>query len=87
LLSQYKTEPEYLGEKGFPYVWAAPTTFAVLLYTATHNRLDEWHEFDRVDFGDFESVGFPKFFASSLDLLKEQAGLKDEPEAKMQEST
>lgn len=75
LLNEYKTNIHTVGEKGIPFVMGKPTTFGVLLYSAAHNNLENWRSFDRTDFGEFEDIRLPKFYADSLEDLSKQVGL------------
>ena len=75
LLSQYKTDNHIVGGKALPYASAHPTTYGVLLYSAAHNRLGEWRNFANQEFGAFEDIKHPQFFALTLDDLAKQAGL------------
>ncbi len=71
LLSQYKIDIKNIGGKVLGYALAHPTTYGVLLYAAAHNRLDQWRLFPRQDFGIFDDVQPPQYFASTLaDLAK-----------------
>ena len=70
LLSEYKTDNLSLEKDKFlPYVMVRPTTFGILLYAIAHNRIEDWQEFSKSNFGDFEDIKLPKFFASSIDEL------------------
>ena len=77
LLDQYHTYSHRPGEKEQAryYTVANPTTFGVLLYAASHNRLDEWRTFDQQDFGNFPEIALPAVYAPTLDELLKKAGL------------
>jgi hypothetical protein len=86
LLSHYTVKPHTMGGKTLPYASAQPTTFGVLLYASAHNRIHEWREFDRIDFGDFDGIELPQIYCESLEALAEHLGLPnaanvEEPEA------
>jgi hypothetical protein len=63
------------NEQARYYTVANPTTFGVLLYAASHNRLDEWRTFDQQDFGNFPEIALPAVYAPTLDELLKKAGL------------
>ena len=69
LLSQYKYDNDAQAEKVLPYLSANPTTFGVLLYAVAHNRLGEWQEFSQVNFGDFDGIVMPSYFAATKETL------------------
>lgn len=75
LVSQYEIKQLAEGDKALPYAMVKPTTFGVLLYSCAHNRLDDWHAFSSTDFGNFQAIASPNFFADSLDELKKMAGM------------
>ncbi len=75
LLSEYSTNVHMVGSKALPYTSANPTTFGVLLYAFAHNRYGEWHQFDSVDFGDFDGIQLPQYYGESLEALAEITGL------------
>ena len=72
LLSQYKTDRHFIEGQVLPYASARPTTYGVLLYAAAHNRLEEWQIFSMQDFGVFEDIKRPQFFAQTLNDLDKQ---------------
>ena len=79
LLVAYMTKPHELPDKGrFPYSWASPTTFGVLLYAVAHNRLRDWRTFAEEDLGDFPDVALPRFSGLSLEELLAACGLSSE---------
>ena len=71
LIHEYKTDVHVLseGQKAIPYYMIRPTTLGVLLYAIAHNRLDEWQQFPKKEFGDFQDIVLPKVYAPSLDDL------------------
>ena len=66
LLHNYRTDQTTFAKTALPYASAHPTTYGVLLFAVAHNRLDEWHEFDRQEFGTFKRVTLPRYFAPTL---------------------
>ena len=76
LLSQYRYDTDIQDSKGLPFLSANPTTFGVLLYAAAHNRFGEWRSFDRVDFGNFDEIAMPTYFAATKEALWQATGLK-----------
>lgn len=73
LICEYKYENHPYGDGlWLSYTMATPTIFGVLLYAVAHNRLNQWLDFGKVDFGDFPDVPLPLFFAPSLDQLTQQ---------------
>jgi hypothetical protein len=76
LVSQYGTRVETLdGNKALPYSFATPSTFGVLLYAVSHNQYANWHQFNSLDFGDYEGIALPSVYASNLDDLKSLTGV------------
>ncbi len=71
LLDQCHTYSHRPGEKE----QARYYTVGVLLYAASHNRLDEWRTFDQQDFGNFPEIALPAVYALTLDELLKKAGL------------
>ena len=69
---RYKSE----DNKEMPYLEVIPTSLGVQLFAIANDRFNDWRKFSIVDFGDFEGVILPKFFAQSLDLLLDKTGLK-----------
>lgn len=70
LLIEYKTDSHQLAsETSLPYTMIKPTVFGILLYSAAHNKLNEWRQFSSVIFGDFPSIDLPVLFAPSLEDL------------------
>lgn len=69
LLRWYNTTARTVG--------VLPTTFGVLLYASAHNLYDEWLQFDRLDFGDFEGIKLPILYSASRDVLLDRTGMTD----------
>ena len=46
-----------------------PTVFGILLYSAAHNKLNDWRQFSSAGFGDFPGIDLPVLFAPSLEAL------------------
>ncbi len=61
-----------------PYLEATPTSLGVQLYAVANNKLNEWRNFAKVDFGNFESLNSPKFRGQNITKLLESANIKDE---------
>ena len=68
LIYTYKTN--HYSPKNISYAMAKPTIFGVMLYAAAHNRREDWLRFCMEDFGDFEYVSSPRFYAKSLEELE-----------------
>ncbi len=77
LIHEYKLDRHAVGQRILHYASARPTTYGVLLYAAAHNRLEDWRSFDQQEFGEFDYLNPPKFFASTLNGLAKQAGMED----------
>ena len=75
LLCEYKVNTHIQVKQALPYFSASPTTFGILLYAAAHNRLNEWRSFNCVDFGDFNNVVMPNYFAATKGKLASAVGL------------
>jgi len=59
-----------------PYLEVQPTSLGVQLFAIANNMFSDWRNFSIVDFGNFDEVVSPKFYAQSLDSLLEKIGLK-----------
>ncbi len=71
LVSKYEFDTRLGGDPlAVSYGKAVPTSFGVLLYAAAHNRVSEWINFPKIDFGDFESIPTPRYFGATLNELK-----------------
>jgi len=68
----YKLE----NNKEMPYLEVAPTSLGVQLFAIANNMFSDWRRFSTIDFGDFDEVILPKFYAQSLDSLLEKIGIK-----------
>ncbi len=67
LLFQYAQNVHKLDEEQIlPYVKVSPTTYGVLLYAIAHNQIKDWRSFSSKDFGDFEDISLPHYFAFPL---------------------
>lgn len=75
LLWQYKTDHYTKNNRSMPYFMVSPTVFGVLLYTAVHNKLEEWRAFNSVDFGTLDGLRTPKYASETKDGLAIAAGL------------
>jgi hypothetical protein len=75
LISYYTMDTHVIGQKSLPFAWVSPNTFGVLLYACAHNSYDEWRDFDRSDFGEFEGIALPQYYCESLEALLEKVGL------------
>lgn len=76
LLSIYKTTDHLVGDTALPLAIIGATTYGVLLFALVHNRLDDWKRFDQQDFGVFDGVTLPQYFAPTPETLAEKIGLK-----------
>lgn len=61
-----------LGDKRMlPYVKVGPSTLGIQVYSVANNKLNQWREFSKTDFGDFETIDYEVTFAlNKADLLK-----------------
>ncbi len=77
LIGNFQTENHKLEDgKEIPYLKVQPKALGIQLFAIANNMFDDWRRFSIVDFGDFEEVVLPKFYAQSLDSLLEKIGLK-----------
>ncbi len=83
---QIKEHPLKNGKGTVPYIFAVPTSLGVQLYAVGHNKLDQWRDFSKTDFGDFESINPPKFRAKNIKDLLTSAGIEDEEEPTQKEN-
>ncbi|NJC89391.1 MAG: DUF4393 domain-containing protein [Desulfuromonas sp.] len=75
LIESYSTNYHKIGEQTvLPYAKCTPTTYGVLLYAVSHNKLSDWRKFTSEDFGDLEGIQRPKWFAFSLDDFMKVTG-------------
>lgn len=75
LLHSYKINYHVVGNKSLPYASVNSTTFGVLLYACAHNHLHNWRKMDCKDFGDFDGIKLPQFYASSITELGAMTGI------------
>jgi hypothetical protein len=59
-----------------PNLSVAPTSLGIQLFAIANNMFPEWRAYSTTNFGDFPNVNLPQFYATSLDEILEQAGLK-----------
>lgn len=80
LIGNFQIENHALknGKDTVPYIWVIPKSLGVQLYAVAYNKLDQWRDFAKEDFGDFESINPPKFRAKNIEDLLTSAGIKDE---------
>ena len=69
LLHEYKLEYDGANDAKLAYIMIRPTTFGIFLYAAVHNRLEEWPNFGRKEFGEFPEFKLPRYFAPTLRQL------------------
>jgi hypothetical protein len=62
--------------KTMPYLKVSPKSLGIQLFAIANNMFNDWRNFPKVDFGDFDDVILPGYYAQSLDKLLEKAGLK-----------
>lgn len=70
LIAEYKYASETEGNFILPYVMIKPNTFGVMLYAAAHNKMDQWLNFPKLDFEDFEGIEPLKNYVDNLTALK-----------------
>lgn len=61
-----------------PYLKVSAKPLGIQLYAVAHNRLSEWRNFTKIDFGNFDSLNPPKFYGQDVNKLLESAGIRDE---------
>jgi len=77
LLHEYKTDMHNLETKSvMPYTMIIPTTLGIQLFAIANNSLSSWKEFPVKDFGDFNDISTPKFYAFTIEQFLEKANLK-----------
>jgi len=59
------------GKSDLRYTKVVPTTLGVHLYMVAFNCLNEWRDFPKKDFGNFEDIVLPKYKTSTLEKLVE----------------
>lgn len=69
LITNFMVADHTWDGKSFPYVSAQAATFGVLLYACAHNRLEDWRAMADADFGNFDGICLPQFFAPSINAL------------------
>ncbi|MYF78253.1 MAG: hypothetical protein F4174_13250 [Acidobacteria bacterium] len=73
LLHAYKYDV-YRQNQPFVYASANPTTYGVLLFAASHNKMHRWNEFSETLFGPFPQITLPQHFAPTLGELAKALG-------------
>lgn len=88
LIGDFQIEAYKLKDgRSVPYLKVLPKSLGIQLYAVAHNKLQEWRNFARTDFGDFDSITTPKFRGESIEVLLKSAGIEDkENEAKNEEN-
>lgn len=77
LIFEYKTDTKIVDKEFFlQYSMVKPTTFGVMLYAAAHNKMENWKDFTKFDFGDFKGIPPPKAYGTGIEELK--SGLSEE---------
>lgn len=77
LIGDFQTQNYKLEDnKEMPYLEIQPKSLGIQLFAIANNMFSDWWKFSVVDFGDFDEVVLPKYYAQSLDSLLERAGLK-----------
>jgi len=77
LIGYFRTENYKLDDvRKILYLEVEPTSLGIQLFAIANNMFDNWRNFSTVDFGDFDEVKLPRFYAQSLDSLLEKVGLK-----------
>lgn len=74
LISQYEYQSEIPettpSTKMKSYFKVNPTTFGVTLYAISHNRFQDWSQFDEKDFGNFKDIKLPdKFYEKHEEII------------------
>jgi hypothetical protein len=75
LLNSYQSDNHIVKDKALYYIKVRPTTFGILLYSASLNSLSKWREYGQVEFPRADEIRLPKFFASNLEELSKIIGL------------
>lgn len=77
LIGDFQTENhEIESEKTMPYLTVSPKSLGIQLFAIANNMFCDWRNFSKVDFGDFDDVILPRYYAQSLDSLLQKTGLK-----------
>lgn len=77
LIGSFQTQNYKLeNNKEMSYFEVQPTPLGIQLFAIANNMFSDWLKFSVVDFGDFDEVVLPKYYAQSLDSLLEKVGLK-----------
>ena len=74
LIYEYKVDRKIIDTKSLSFSMIKPTTFGVMLYAAAHNKMAHWRTFPMLDFGNFEGISPPKFYAANFEEFKKIQG-------------
>lgn len=78
LIGDFQTGSHRLDDvRAVPYLEVQPKSLGVQLFSIANNMFDDWRNFSTTDFGNFEEITLPKYYAQTLDGLLEKAGLKN----------
>lgn len=58
------------------YCSVDPTPLGVMFYAVSHNRYEDWREFSKLDFGDYEGISLPSTYEHSIEDLAATASVK-----------
>jgi hypothetical protein len=82
LIGDFETNSHSL-ENGtsVPFIKFTPTALGIQLFSIANNMFPEWRKFSKTDFGDFPDMTLPPYYGNSIDLILEQAGLKNKADS------
>jgi len=77
LISGFEINKHQLHDsRNMPYLCVQPTSIGIQLFAIANNKLQNWERFPSVDFGDFDNIVLPQYYAQSLNVLLEKTGLQ-----------
>lgn len=77
LISDFESKNHGLEDgQVVPYVKVQMTTLGVQLYAVAHNKLNQWRDISREDFGEFSGIAKLNYCEFSMDDILTKAGLK-----------
>jgi hypothetical protein len=78
LIGEFFLDPRPIGEDIlFPYLRVSPTAIGIQLFAIAYNQFSNWRKISTFDFGDFDDVELPNFYAQSLNEFLLKAGYKE----------
>jgi len=78
LIGNFKVKNHLLKNgQEVPYLKISPKPIGIQLYAVAHNKLEKWHNFSTIIFGNFSSINPLNFYGESINELLISADIKN----------